>query len=150
MSKGQKLKYSEAKEKCKHTLKYDLASVFSREETKYLGNMTVQINPDIGKKSFNFPWIGLHKNAYAPTGNNCYNMLEVKRYYIIKSLTHLCNNILFSRQALGYGQMDHKFHTQIGMQMSRTAIRYKNDIIYEMIRLFGRYVMILCIDNSQF
>ena len=83
VSKEQKLKYSEAKEKCKHTLKYDLASVFSREETKYLGNMTVQINPEIGKKSFNFPWIGLHKNAYSPAGNNC------MQYPVAKVIFHL-------------------------------------------------------------
>ena len=69
MGKTQKLKYSEAKERCKHTLRYDLASVFSREETKFLGNMTVQTNSDIGKRSFNFPWIGLHKNAYSPKGS---------------------------------------------------------------------------------
>ena len=68
VNKTQKLKYADAKEKCKKFVRYDLASVFSREETKYLGNMTVKINPAIGKKSFNFPWIGLHKDAYAPNG----------------------------------------------------------------------------------
>ena len=30
--------------------------------------MTVQSNNEIGKSSFNFPWIGLHKNAYSPEG----------------------------------------------------------------------------------
>ena len=64
----EKLRYEDAKEKCKAFFHYDLASVFSREETKYLGSMTLQTNPTIGKKSFHFPWIGLHKNAFAPNG----------------------------------------------------------------------------------
>ena len=45
--------------------------------------MTVQINPEIGKKSFNFPWIGLHKNAYSPAGNNC------MQYPVAKVIFHL-------------------------------------------------------------
>ena len=68
VNKTQKLKYSEAKDRCQHTLGYNLASVFSREETNFLGNMTVQTNNEIGKSSFNFPWIGLHKNAFSPEG----------------------------------------------------------------------------------
>lgn len=68
VNKTQKLKYAEAKEKCKYRMGYNLASVISRDETKFLGNMTVEINPAIGKKSFNFPWIGLHKDAYEPDG----------------------------------------------------------------------------------
>ena len=68
VNKTQKLKYSDAKDRCQHTLGYSLASVFSREETNFLGNMTVQTNKEIGKSSFNFPWIGLHKNAYSPEG----------------------------------------------------------------------------------
>ena len=68
VNKTQKLKYSDAKDRCQHTLGYNLASVFSREETNFLGNMTVQTNNEIGKSSFNFPWIGLHKNAYSPEG----------------------------------------------------------------------------------
>ena len=68
VNKTQKLKYAAAKEKCRSYSGYDLASVFSRKDTQYLGNMTVQINPAIGKKSFNFPWIGLHKDAFTPIG----------------------------------------------------------------------------------
>ena len=47
---------------------YNLASVISRDEAMFIGNTTVEINPAIGKKSFNFPWIGLHKDAYQPDG----------------------------------------------------------------------------------
>ena len=88
VNKTQKLKYVEAKEECKRYLRYNLASVFSREETKYLGNMTVQTNRNIGKKSFNFPWIGLHKNAYSPEGNSCVNKHLINQsIYVLKSIS---------------------------------------------------------------
>ena len=65
----QKLKYREAKAQCQRFLNYTLATVQDLEESVYLAKMTIQINPDIGKKNFNFPWIGLHKDAFALKGN---------------------------------------------------------------------------------
>ena len=60
--------YADAKEKCKSLVGYDLASVLSTEETHFLGNMTVKINPAIGERTFNFPWIGLHRDTFANNG----------------------------------------------------------------------------------
>ena len=83
VNKTQKLKYSDAKDRCQHTLGYNLATVFSREETNFLGNMTVQTNNEIGKSSFNFPWIGLHKNAYSPEGITTLKTKIIQKDFIV-------------------------------------------------------------------
>ena len=68
VNKTQKLSYSHAKRRCSANPKYALTSALTTEETEYLGNTTVKTNPNIGIKSYNFPWIGLHKDAFASDG----------------------------------------------------------------------------------